>query len=56
MLNFAYKKQEVEKIGAGVQKFGGKNPENGKNLGGGCNFGLTSPLPEYTGHIIWLFR
>ena len=33
--NFAYKKQNVEKIWVGVKILGGKNPKNGKNLGVG---------------------
>ena len=39
-LNFVYMKKKGEKIGVGVQKFGGKNPKEGKNLGGGWHFGL----------------
>ena len=34
-LNFAYKKQNVEKIWVGVKILGGKNPKKGKNLGVG---------------------
>ena len=45
-LNFAYMKKKAEKIGVGVQKFGGKNPKKGKNLGGWVSF--RTDLGKYT--------
>ena len=53
-LNFAYMRKKAEKIGVGVQKFGGKNPKKGKNLGGGCHFGLIwENIPYVPGIFSW---